>query len=309
MRLLLVEDDRMIGSSLRQPLRAEGHAVDWVYDAVAANAALTAERFDLVLLDLGLPAPASPAREASGLDVLRALRGRGDATPVIVVTARDASGARVTGLDAGADDYLVKLFDIGELNARVRALMRRQAGRAAPVLAHAGVTLDPATRGVAKDSVPVPAVSARVCGPRSADAAPRGRPELDLIVQGWSADGRVAYASQVPRALPGRAVLGFADVHVQGTAWRSFSVLGYQRVIQGAQPQATRQRRATEAALRSIAPLLLLALRRGAAAPRQLRCTQGQRALPFVRRVEHEDAGGSPGSDARPKPACRFRAP
>ena len=130
MRLLLVEDDRMIGSSLRQPLRAEGHAVDWVYDAVAANAALTAERFDLVLLDLGLPAPASPAREASDLDVLRALRGRGDATPVIVVTARDASGARVTGLDAGADDYLVKLFDIGELNARVRALMRRQAGRA-----------------------------------------------------------------------------------------------------------------------------------------------------------------------------------
>ena len=144
MGLLLVEDDRMIGSSLRQALRAEGHAVDWVFDAVAANAPLTAERFDLVLLDLGLPAPASPAREASGLDVLKALRGRGDATPVIVVTALDASCDRVTGLDTGADDDLVRPFDIGELDARIRALMRRQAGRAAPVLAHVGVTLDPA---------------------------------------------------------------------------------------------------------------------------------------------------------------------
>jgi two-component system, OmpR family, response regulator QseB len=152
MRLLLVEDDRMIGSSLRQALRAEGHAVDWVYDANAANAALASERFDL-----GLPAPdpAASPREVSGLDVLKALRGRGDATPVIVVTARDATGDRVTGLDAGADDYLVKPFEMEELNARIRALLRRQAGRAAPVLAHAGVTLDPATREVTKDGAPV----------------------------------------------------------------------------------------------------------------------------------------------------------
>jgi two-component system, OmpR family, response regulator QseB len=157
MRLLLVEDDRMIGASLRQALRAEGHAVDWVYDAKAANAALASERFDLVLLDLGLPAPAPTAspREASGLNVLKTLRGRGDATPVIVVTARDATGDRVTGLDAGADDYLVKPFEMEELNARIRALLRRQAGRAAPVLAHAGVTLDPATREVTKDGAPV----------------------------------------------------------------------------------------------------------------------------------------------------------
>ena len=155
MRLLLVEDDRMIGASLRQALRAEGHAVDWVYDATAANAALASERFDLVLLDLGLPVPDSSPREASGLDVLKSLRGRGDATPVIVVTARDATGDRVTGLDSGADDYLVKPFEMSELNARIRALMRRQAGRAAPVLAHAGVTLDPATREVTKDGAPV----------------------------------------------------------------------------------------------------------------------------------------------------------
>ena len=157
MRLLLVEDDRMIGASLRQALRAEGHAVDWVYDATAANAALASERFDLVLLDLGLPAPVSSSspREAAGLDVLKSLRGRGDATPVIVVTARDATGDRVTGLDSGADDYLVKPFEMDELNARIRALMRRQAGRAAPLLRHAGVTLDPATREVTKDGVSV----------------------------------------------------------------------------------------------------------------------------------------------------------
>lgn len=89
-------------------------------------------------------------------------------------------------------------------------------------------------------------------------------------MQGWSVDGRVANASQVPRALPGRAVLGFADVHMQGTAWRSLSVLGYQRVIQGAQPQATRQRRATEAALRSIAPPIAMHTRAACAALRPL---------------------------------------
>jgi two-component system OmpR family response regulator/two-component system response regulator QseB len=155
MRVLLVEDDRMIGSSLRQALRLEGHAVDWVYDAAAANAALASERFDVVLLDLGLPAPRVPSDGASGLDVLRALRGRGDETPVIVVTARDATSDRVAGLDAGADDYLVKPFELDELNARIRAVSRRRAGRAAPRLEHGGVTLDPATREVLKDGQPV----------------------------------------------------------------------------------------------------------------------------------------------------------
>ncbi len=156
MRLMLVEDDRMIGDSLRQALRLEGHAVDWVYDAAAANAALATEGFDIVLLDLGLPAVAGqPAQPAGGLDVLRALRGRGDATPVIVLTARDALGDRVGGLDAGADDYLVKPFELDELLARMRALARRHAGRAATVLEHAGVRLDPATREVTRCGAPV----------------------------------------------------------------------------------------------------------------------------------------------------------
>ena len=152
MRLLLVEDDRMIGDSLRAALRQEGHAVDWVYDAAAARAALGAERFDLVLLDLGLP---EPERLGSGLDVLRGPRARQDPTPVIVLTARDGVGDRVAGLDAGADDYLVKPFELDELAARIRAVLRRQAGRSAPVLEHAGLRLDPATRQVTLNGEPV----------------------------------------------------------------------------------------------------------------------------------------------------------
>ena len=119
MRFLLVEDDPMIGDTLRAALRMEGHAVDWVRDAAAAQSTLASERFDLLLLDLGLP-------QGSGLDVLRAARARGDSTPVIVLTARDGPGDRVAGLDAGADDYLVKPFAPEELAARLRAVQRRQ---------------------------------------------------------------------------------------------------------------------------------------------------------------------------------------
>jgi two-component system response regulator QseB len=156
MRMLLVEDDRMIGDSLRLALKFEGHAVDWVYDASAATTALAAEHFDLVLLDLGLPAtPGTAATASAGLGVLRALRGRGDDTPVIVLTARDALADRVAGLDAGADDYLVKPFELDELLARIRAVARRHAGRADSALEHNGVRLDPATREVTRDGEPV----------------------------------------------------------------------------------------------------------------------------------------------------------
>ncbi len=148
MRVLLVEDDRMIGDSLRGALRLEGYAVDWVYDAQAAGATLASERFDLVLLDLGLP-------KGCGLQVLRDLRARQDATPVIVLTARDGLSDRVAGLDAGADDYLAKPFELDELNARMRAVLRRHAGRSAPVLEHGGVRLDPATRQVSRNGEPV----------------------------------------------------------------------------------------------------------------------------------------------------------
>ena len=154
MRLLLVEDDRMIGESLQRTLRLDGFAVDWVRDAAAADRTLASERFDLVLLDLGLPRGATSG-PADGLEVLRALRERHDPTPVIVLTARDARGDRVAGLDAGADDYLVKPFEFDELAARIRAVLRRHAGRAEPLLSHRGVTLDPAQRRVTLHGQPV----------------------------------------------------------------------------------------------------------------------------------------------------------
>src|SRR4051794_11494945 len=139
MRILLVEDDSMIGNAVLQVLRSEHYAVDWVRDGMAADAALVAERYDLVLLDLGLP-------KADGLQVLRSLRARRDAVPVLVATARDAVGDRVAGLDAGADDYIVKPYDTDELLARVRALLRHSAGRGEPVISHNGLELNPATR-------------------------------------------------------------------------------------------------------------------------------------------------------------------
>ena len=189
MRLFLVEDDRMIGESLRAALRLEGHAVDWVRDAAAARATLATERFDLVLLDLGLPpGPANASAAADGLDVLRGLRARGDTTPVIVLTARDGLGDRVTGLDAGADDYLVKPFELDELNARMRAVQRRHGGRAAPLLSFGGVTLDPATRQVTRNGVPV-LLSAREFAVLEALMARPGallsRAQLEDRLYGW----------------------------------------------------------------------------------------------------------------------------
>ena len=154
MRLLLVEDDRMIGESLRTALRLEGHAVDWVRDVAAAQATLASERFDLVLLDLGLP-PGRGDAEADGLSVLRTLRARHDDTPVIVLTARDATADKVAGLDAGADDYLVKPFELDELLARLRAVGRRTAGRAETALQVGPLRLDPGSREVTLDGRPV----------------------------------------------------------------------------------------------------------------------------------------------------------
>jgi DNA-binding response OmpR family regulator len=151
MRTLLAEDDRMIGESVRTALRQEGYAVDWARDGAAADASLVAERYDLVLLDLGLP-------RLDGLEVLRALRARRDGrelTPVIVMTARDAVADRIAGLDAGADDYVVKPFELDELLARMRAVIRRRSGRAAPVIEHLGVRVDPATREVTRDGAAV----------------------------------------------------------------------------------------------------------------------------------------------------------
>jgi len=148
MRVLLVEDDAMIGTAVSTALRQDGYAVDWMRDGVDASNALRAARFDLILLDLGLP-------RRDGLEVLRELRGRRDATPAIILTARDEVASRVAGLDAGADDYAIKPFDLDELAARIRSLLRRSSGRGEPFLEHDGVRLDPATREVTRAGTPV----------------------------------------------------------------------------------------------------------------------------------------------------------
>lgn len=138
----------MIGEAIRAGLKRDGFTVDWVHEAQSAAAVLHTEPYELVLLDLGLPG-------VGGLQLLKSLRERGGSLPVLIITARDAVSDRVAGLDAGADDYLVKPFDLDELAARIRALLRRRAGTGAPLLAHLGVELDPAAHRVTHDGVEV----------------------------------------------------------------------------------------------------------------------------------------------------------
>jgi DNA-binding response OmpR family regulator len=148
MRVLLLEDDDLLGDGVRAALAQKGHAADWARDGEEALAALETAEPDAVVLDLGLPG-------IGGLEVLRRMRASGRATPVLILTARDTVAERVRGLDAGADDYLVKPFDVAELLARLRALARRRGGRAAPVLRHGAIVLDPGAHAVTKGGVPV----------------------------------------------------------------------------------------------------------------------------------------------------------
>ncbi|MBP8168627.1 MAG: response regulator [Azonexus sp.] len=141
MRILLVEDDPQLGDGLTIGLRQAGFAVDWLKDGNSADQALQSETFDFVVLDLGLP-------RLSGMEVLSRARRRGQDMPILILTARDATGEKVAGLDAGADDYLVKPIDLDELTARIRALTRRSAGRAEPLLIHGELALDPAAHTV-----------------------------------------------------------------------------------------------------------------------------------------------------------------
>ena len=182
MRILLAEDDAMIGTAVRQGLHQEGFVVDWVQDGRAAEVALHENVHDLMLLDLGLP-------RRQGLDVLTAMRRRGDARPVLIVTARDAIADRVAGLDAGADDYLVKPFDLDELAARIRALLRRGAGRAEPVITYGELELFPAKRELRMHGEPVH-LSAREYALIEALLARPGailsRAQLEEKLYGWN---------------------------------------------------------------------------------------------------------------------------
>jgi DNA-binding response OmpR family regulator len=180
MRLLLVEDDRLLGDGIRAGLIQAGFAVDWVQDGRAGKLALDAEPYTLMVLDLGLP-------RMSGLELMRAARAEGKRLPVLILTARDTVADRVAGLDAGADDYLVKPFDLAELTARVRALLRRSAGHAAPMLQHGDLVLDPAARTLTRAGQRVE------LGPR----------EFDLLHALLLAAGRVLSREQLERTLYG----------------------------------------------------------------------------------------------------------
>ena len=181
MRILLAEDDAVLGDAIFVHLKRGGHAVDWVRDGADADAALRASAFDIVVLDLGLP-------RQSGREVLRKLRERASATPVLIVTARDAIADRVKGLDAGADDYLVKPFDLDELGARMRALIRRHAGRGESLVRHGELTLDPVGHQVTLAGNPV-SLSAREFALLEALMARPGavlsKSQLEEKIYGW----------------------------------------------------------------------------------------------------------------------------
>lgn len=181
MRILLVEDDAMIGSGIQTALQREGFTVDWVRDGVAADAALTGHAFDLVLLDLGLP-------RQDGSRVLSNLRARHDDIPVLILSARDTVADRVKGLNLGADDYLVKPFDLDELSARIRALTRRQGGRASPVIEVGSLALDPAKHVVTLGGAPI-ALSKREFSLLHAlmkqPGVPLSRAQIEESLYGW----------------------------------------------------------------------------------------------------------------------------
>lgn len=182
MRLLVVEDDAMIGESIVAGLTPQGYAIDWVRDGAAAEVAIAANPYALILLDLGLP-------QRDGIAVLQGMRSRKSDVPVLVITARDTVRDRIAGLDAGADDYLVKPFDLDELSARVRALLRRASGRAAPLIEVGALTLNPATHQVHLAGRAI-AVSAREFALLEALAERPGsvvsRAQLEEKLYGWN---------------------------------------------------------------------------------------------------------------------------
>ncbi len=214
MRILLVEDDRMIGEAVSVALKDAAYAVDWVSDGAAAVRALRMEEHQAILLDLGLPG-------RDGLDVLRDLRRHGIKLPVIVITARDGIDDRIEGLDLGADDYLVKPFDVNELLARLRAVIRRQGGQATPLLGNGIMTLDPATREARRGDVTM-ALSAREFALLHALLLRPGailtRKQLEERIYGWNEE---VESNAVDFIIHGvRRKLG-ADVirNVRGAGW------------------------------------------------------------------------------------------
>lgn len=215
MRILLVEDDRMIGEALESSLRDASYAVDWVRDGNAALAAATTQRYALVLLDLGLPGK-------DGMDVLKQLRRRDNPVPVVIITARDAVDNRIEGLDAGADDYVLKPFQMSELLARMRAVARRRTGNASPILTNGLLSLDPATHLATAPGRPPVTLSNREFALLRAlmerPGALLSRGELEDRVYGW---GEEVDSNAVEFLIHGlRRKLGAETIkNVRGAGW------------------------------------------------------------------------------------------
>ena len=217
MRVLIVEDDPMIGASLVRGLRDEGYAVDWVRDGAQAEVALLdrGNEFHVTLLDLGLP-------RKGGLEVLRGIRRAGNNVPVLIITARDSLADRVSGLDQGADDFLVKPFELAKLKARTRALARRHKGRSPPELKTATLSLDSSTRTVLRDGRRIQ-LTAREYALLYALMQRRGtllsRAQLEARIYGWG-DG--VDSNAVEFLLHGlRQKIGGEQIeNVRGIGWR-----------------------------------------------------------------------------------------
>ena len=214
MRILLVEDDRLIGTALEGALRDQSYAVDWVRDGEAALTSLKAGHYGLMLLDLGLP-------RRDGLAVLRTVRAERNPIPIVIVTARDAVEDRIMGLDLGADDYVLKPFEVGELEARIRAVLRRKDGSPDPVLSNGTLTLDPVTHEVKVGEV------ACILPPREFSllrillARPGhifSRSELETRIYGWGEEVESNAVEYLIRSL--RKKLGQDTIkNVRGVGW------------------------------------------------------------------------------------------
>ena len=214
MRVLLVEDDRMIGAALEQALKDAAYAVDWATDAVMAASALDIDSYDLALLDLGLP-------RGDGIEVLRRLREQGQTMPVLIISARDALDERIRGLDLGADDYLVKPFEVPELLARMRAALRRRSGSGVPLMGNGRIEIDPATHEARFDGEAC-RLTAREFALLQALLARPGtilsRSELEQRIYGWGEEIESNMIEVLIHAI--RKKLGAAVIkNVRGIGW------------------------------------------------------------------------------------------